>query len=90
MSGKTIFKFKFHVKDFVTMLMPKGAEIISVQIQDRSLCAWAIVDSVQPLEKRRFSIVGTGHSIPKGNLKFLGTVQIETVLVFHVFEIISE
>lgn len=89
MSEKTIFKFTLPVKDFVTLLMPKGAEIISVQIQGRSLCAWAIVDSVQPLEKRRFSIVGTGHAMPKGNLKFLGTVQIEAVLVFHVFEIIN-
>lgn len=47
---KTIWRFPLKLKDVNYVAMPKGAEILSVQIRgkgffDRTICIWAIVDN---------------------------------------------
>lgn len=85
---ETIWKFELEVTDEQSIEMPYGAEILSVQWQRDKLCVWAMV-SPTTLSKsnRSFVIFGTGHSIPDNlNAQFLGTVQDNFGLVWHVFE----
>lgn len=57
---KTIWKFSLQPTVEHTILMPVGAEILSVQTQRNTACIWALVDPTAEKEKRKFIIVGTG------------------------------
>ena len=88
---KTIWKYCVQVEDRFEVQMPKGAEVITVQMQGDVPCIWALVDPAQEMEPRRFRLAGTGHSLPDNiNLfGYLGTFQ-PGALVFHLFEILPE
>ncbi len=70
--------------------MPKGARILSVQPQGKTLALWAIVDMSQPAEERTFISEMTGIDFGVDDLsdtEFLGTVQFSNgAFVLHVFE----
>lgn len=91
---KTIHKYGIGVRDQMTIEMPVGAEIISIQLQGSNICIWAIVDEEESMTVlRHFKIFGTGHDINSIDaLKYLSTVQEPTdsgAFVWHVFEKIS-
>jgi hypothetical protein len=68
--------------------MPRSAEILAVQYQREVLCLWARVDPNKPTESRWFQVYGTGHEIESGPaLRYVGTVQQNSLLVWHVFEV---
>ena len=70
--------------------MPKGAEILTVQLQGVP-CFWALVEPSAKNEKRTFIIHGTGHNISTENKKYIGTYQeCEGSLVWHVFELVKD
>ena len=83
---KQIWKFK--VENVIEM--PKGAEILAVQLQDSfNACIWAKVDpEEEEREKRRFEVIGTGHNFYDTNKKYLATWQ-DGMFVWHLFEIIN-
>ena len=84
---KQIWKFK--VENFIEM--PKGAEILTVQIQDGQMfnaCIWAKVNPENELEKRHFIVVGTGQGFQDDNTNYIGTYQ-DGPFVWHLFEIIK-
>ena len=86
---KTVWKFPIDTpRDIFSMVMPKGAETLTVQTQGSRPCIWALVDPMKEDEERHFEIHGTGHSIyPVNNLKYINTFQMEEgSLVFHLFE----
>lgn len=83
---KTIYKYE--VKDKVEL--PKGANILSVQIKEDVIFLWAEVDTEVCFESRRFLIVGTGHRFPTGKLKYIGTVQQYGIYVWHIYEDLEE
>lgn len=86
---KTIWKFPIRITDTQTVLMPKGAQILSVGTQGNRLFLWAMVDSNAALESREIAIFGTGHPLPDSELAaaFIGTTQQhEGALVWHVFD----
>lgn len=86
----TIHKFPLEQRNINEVEMPEGAEILSVQIQNGTLCLWAKVNTDYPEEKRAIRIIGTGNYInPCEPLVFITTYQFEG-LVFHVFEIPNE
>ena len=64
MSNKTIWKFPFKLADVVNIEMPAGAEVVSIQMQGKTPCVWAIVNPDSPLVTKSFAVVGTGHTIP--------------------------
>jgi hypothetical protein len=70
--------------------MPRGAEVLSVQVQRGEPCLWALVDTHAQREVRRFVTVGTGHDIPSDlRMKHVGTFQLHGGdLIFHVFEVL--
>lgn len=95
---KTIWKFDAHIilngmalslrTDEFTIKMPKGAKVLSVQMQYGEPRLWVLVDDTQPLESREFYWRGTGHNcdgVEPGS--FVGTVQMQGGdLIFHLFE----
>jgi len=84
-----IWKFPMAIQDDVDIAMPVGAEILTFQVQDKTPTIWAAVDPNQPLELRCFLIVGTGHPMTNtyiGLLEYIGTIQGEMGLVWHLFE----
>ena len=86
MSTRTIYKYPITVGGS-SISMPGGAEILSVQIQGAAPQLWALVRPGEPEEVRRFRVYGTGHDIPVGDVKYIGTFQMKGgALVFHLFE----
>lgn len=86
----TIYKYPIEVTDTQVVRMPKNAEILSIQVQNETVCLWAKVDSNEKvMEERSISVYGTGHPMVHigGKEIFLGTIQLAAgKLVFHVFE----
>lgn len=82
---KQIWKFK--VDNVIEM--PKGAEILTVQLQDSfNACIWAVVDPENETENRIFEVVGTGHKFDDTNKKYIGTWQ-DCMFVWHLFEVVT-
>lgn len=81
-----IFKYAFRIEDSFTLMMPRGARVLSVQVQRERPCLWALVD--ESTEARRyFKLVGTGHEFESTGWRFLGTFQMhDGALVWHLFE----
>jgi hypothetical protein len=84
--GRTIWKFELEIKDTQFISMPKGAEILCVQIQIGNPCMWALVDPDAEKQDIEFSTYGTGRAVDSRPKTYVGTYQIiNRMLVFHVF-----
>lgn len=89
--NKTIYKYPLAVTDFQEVLLPIGAEILTVQTQRETACMWALVNpSETQKEARSIEIFGTGHPIGYDmgiSRKYISTFQMHSgQLVFHAFE----
>jgi hypothetical protein len=69
-------------------MLPVGAKLLTVHEQHRNVCIWAEVAPEQKAkEARSFEIYGTGHPIPPGLRRFLGSVFLDGGnYVFHIYE----
>jgi hypothetical protein len=83
---KTIYKYELRSKDG-SIKLPKGAEILTVQIQDGRPMLWALISPGNVLEDRFISTVGTGWEV-EDNMKYICTYM-EEYFVWHVFEMIQ-
>jgi hypothetical protein len=83
---KTIYKYQLGVGDFVSLFLPAGAQVLTVQTQNGVPYVWAMVDTEQPVQRRDFCWRGTGH--PLGDVgPYVETIQVsDGRLVFHLFE----
>jgi len=91
-NARSIWKFPLEITDLQEVLMPKGAEILTVQMQEQTLCIWAKVNPEKEFETeiRKIRIIGTGHKFNDENLKYIGTTQMYGGgLIWHVFEVIK-
>lgn len=91
---KTIWKFPLTVTDVQIVMMPPGAEILSVEIQGGIICLWALIDVKKETQlevPHQIEIVGTGNPMQQIDhwlsRKFIGTVQ-QGQFVWHIFEIV--
>jgi len=83
---KKIFKYPLLEIPSQIVTMHQGSRILSIQVQNRILCIWALVDEDMPLKKHKILIFGTGQEIDtEFILTFMGTVQMGN-FVWHVFE----
>jgi hypothetical protein len=96
--NKTIWKYSTVEHGFRTnfgIFMPKGAEILTVQRDEKNNhpTIWALVDPEQEKEERFFELFGTGHEIPYDmgvERKYIGTYQYQNgEFVGHIFERIN-
>lgn len=84
----TIHKFAVPVAETLEIEMPKGAEVLTIQVQHGDPCIWARVVPFAPPEVRKFRWFSTGEPMPdRASLKYVGTIQqIGGSLIFHLFE----
>lgn len=80
-----ICKYELIVTDSQTVYMPRGAKILSVQMQDGIMQMWAMVDNFKLPGGRIINIIGTGNPISEPPGEFIATVQMRN-LVWHVFD----
>lgn len=87
---KKIFKYTFLIVRDIQLVLPKNAEILSVQLHDGEPCMWALVDPDAATETRYFKIHGTGHEVtaiePYQQRIHISTFQ-DGEYVWHLFEI---
>lgn len=68
------------------VMLPKGAQLLHVEVQDNEMTLWALVDPDRQPEPRWVEVFGTGHPVPMG-YKFINTFLFkEGAYVFHAFE----
>ena len=84
---KTIWKFPFIISDVLEIIMPSGAEVLSVGMQSDVPCLWAIVEDTQPVKLSKFYVVGTGHPLNEytTSQSYVTTFQ-DGPFVWHVFQ----
>ena len=80
----TIWKYPIPIQDKFILSVPKGARVLAVQTQYGEPMIWMLVDPTVEKCDMRFTLVGTGHSVPAD--KYIGTFQfMGGNLVFHLF-----
>ena len=83
-----IFKYPLLALYKCEIMMPEGAKVICVQIQNDQPVIYALIDDTKPLRNRQFRIVRTGHTIDFDMEGYIGTFQVlGGGLVFHIFEV---
>ena len=81
--------YKYPIQPGLTVLeLPRGAQVLTVQMQGDRPFLWARLDTRQPLERRTFEVFGTGDGMPDDpRLMYVATFQMDGgALVWHVFE----
>lgn len=91
MAKKVVYKYPIPLDDEFVMILPRGAEILSVQAQGEAPVIWALIDEGPvPEQPRFFRLVGTGtvfEEVEGFSLVYVGTVQLRAgYLIFHLFE----
>ena len=86
---RTVWKYELAIDDYIDVEIPKGAEILTFQVQSDKPYIWCLVDPEAEKEVRRFRFAGTGHSIKEDNLKYIASCQVQGgILIFHLFEVV--
>ncbi len=81
----TIWKYQLAVDDIQFIEMPKGAQLLSVQVQYGIPCLWARVDPDAELEFVEIVTYVTG-GMARNNLQYIGTYQLHSgSFIGHVF-----
>ena len=85
---KSIWKFQLETVDEQSLLMPKGANILTVQTQNEIPCLWALVDPEGNKEERIIEIFGAGNPVnDEIDRRYIGTYQsMRGSFIGHVFE----
>lgn len=93
--NQKIYKFEMPFAVEFSLQMPKGAEILTIQQDQKTMtpCIWALVYPENELEERFFELFGTGHSIHNDmgiERKYVGTYQYQRgEFIGHIFERVS-
>ena len=86
----TVFKYQVPLRDYFKLALPKGARVLTVDVQNGHPQLWALVNPDHKTEDRLFRFAGTSHPIEDApaRLKFVATFQMDGgSLVFHIFEV---
>lgn len=84
---KTIYKYQITICDRQEIEIPRFSEILHVQMQSGSWYVWVLVDTDEPMVKKRLRVFGTGHEIPKEeDLYYVMTFQ-QAEFMWHLFEV---
>jgi len=81
-----IFKYEIPVNDEIELDLPKGAKVLTIQLQKGVPCIWMLVNPDLSTEKRLFWLYGTGMEVKQTHLNYLGSFQmLGGDLIFHLF-----
>lgn len=85
--GFSIWKYQLEITDRQNVVMREGAQILTAQMQNGTLCLWAMLNPSAPRERREIEIIGTGNPAEAADRRYIATVQMAGgALVWHVFE----
>ena len=85
----TVWKYPIPIQDDIRIEMPRGAQMLTVQVQHGDPCVWALVDPSLDPEPRRFRLAGTGHPITEA-VRHVGSFQLmRWGIGFHLFEVMA-
>lgn len=87
MTTHVVYKYPLRDEESFALELPKNAEILCVNLQNRQPFLWAKVNPEAEKETRKFLLVGTGWKF-EGRTEYIGTVFTSNGLVFHLFEIV--
>jgi hypothetical protein len=73
---KKIFKYRITFGKTV-LYIPKGTQLLTVQLQNNQPHIWAIVDESQEVEERAFFMVPTGEGTNQTLDSYIGTHTME-------------
>ena len=83
---RRIYKYRLEITDYQRIELPVGARLLHVGEQSGELYLWAMVWTTNNTEPCQVRIFGTGNPVYSGDLgEFVGTVQMSSGLVWHVF-----
>lgn len=86
---KAVFKYSVPLGIQEPIRMPRGAQLLTVQLQRDVPCVWALVDTNEPNVDRDLRWVGTGHDMAETHQHhYVGTIQVGPY-VFHLFEFVA-
>lgn len=81
----TIWKFPLQLKDGIQLVaMPKDAVVRRFAMQLETVCFWAEVDPLSDGVQHEFVIVGTGHRLPGGLFRYVGSCD-DGPFVWHLY-----
>lgn len=90
---KVIHKYQLPVLTDVEIEMPKDAYVFTGDLQDGIVVVWAVVDTDQPMVKRRFKLLKTGQEIIDTDSEPMGWVYTGIAIIkagmelgLHIFE----
>ena len=87
MTGKTIWKFPFEIRDTITCQMPIGARVLCVDVQRGIPCLWVLVSPGEIDMIYSFELRGTGQPFKGNEGRYVSSFMMrDGVLVFHLFE----
>ena len=81
---KTIYKYKVPINSEFHLLMPIGAKILCLQMQNNEPYIWALVSPTMSVEDVYFEILTTGGPAAAIAREYVGTFQ-KDGFVGHVF-----
>ena len=86
---KVVYKYKLQITKVIQeVVLPLGAQILCIKMQNDELCMWALVDPDQTYnEVVKIRCAGTGHEITE-DVEYIDTViLLDGELVFHFFKV---
>ncbi|MHB8772989.1 MAG: DUF7352 domain-containing protein [Syntrophales bacterium] len=82
-----IWKFSLDITDEQTVMIPRGAKLLDIQVQDAAPRLWALCEPTAPREPRRIAIYGTDELIIGDPGEYIATFLLSRgEKVFHAFE----
>lgn len=81
--------WKFELRPWSIFIdVPQGATLLAVGAQGAGVVAWFRCDPESPKMARHVAAYPTGVPLPKAcaDAEYVGTVQMQDGLVFHVFD----
>lgn len=87
---KVVYKYKLQLtKDTQEVILPQGAQILCIKMQNDDLCMWALIDPDQTYnEVVKIRCAGTGHVVEEDIECYIDTVMLlDGALVFHFFKV---
>lgn len=86
---KVVYRYKLQITKVIQeVVLPLGAQILCIKMQNDELCMWALVDPDQTYnEVVKIRCAGTGHEITE-DVEYIDTVVLlDGELVFHFFKV---
>lgn len=86
--SESVWKYELEITDAQSIVMPAGARLLTVQMQNGRACLWARVRTGIPTTERRLIYIhGTGHPLHPFADTYVSTFQVGGgALTFHVFD----